>query len=211
MHRTHAGALLGGSWRTAAAMFLITTLTFYDVIIVKRVFDPHVAGLYAGATIVGRGVYSAVAFLPAIILPKVANRTLMGSPTRSLLLYGVAGTIIPFLLAIGLAAAYPHDVLSVVVGHSFVDASALLIPLLIAAMGLGLTNVLATYLIARKQFGFIIPLAIVFIAEVGTVVAYHPDTVTVAATIGIGHAAAALAVGIGAIVLEHDRTSQVVA
>jgi O-antigen/teichoic acid export membrane protein len=208
-HGVHGGALLAGSLRTATATFLITTLTFYDVIIVKRVFDPHVAGLYAGAAILGRGLYSLVGFFSSIILPKVSRRTLAGDSTRGLLLFGVGGTLAPFLLSAGFVLADPGEVLSLLVGGLFRGGAALMLPLLLAGMGLALTSIVATYLIAKKRFAFVLPLAIVTAAEVGTVLGYHPNSVAVSAIVLIGHVAAAIVTISAAAALKINRPAQV--
>ena len=64
----------------------LMVLSYYDVLLIKHVYDARSAGLYAATALVGRAVLSAVSFVPILVLPKATARAVAGRSPGPLLL-----------------------------------------------------------------------------------------------------------------------------
>lgn len=57
---------------SALALTALAAMSWADVILVRH-FAPHLSGLYGALSIVGRVIVLSVAFMPTVLLPKVAQ------------------------------------------------------------------------------------------------------------------------------------------
>ena len=158
----------------ALAVFCVTVLIFYDVVLAKRYLDAHTVGLYGAAALASRALYAVVAFVPIVLLPQAAGQAARGERTRGLFLqaFGVALAICAASLAF--FALFPHFVVVAIAGPPFAAAAAYLVPYVYAIAVLSLANVVLTYNIARGRTGFVVPLACVALGEIAAVVLRHP-------------------------------------
>jgi O-antigen/teichoic acid export membrane protein len=170
-------------------------LSLYDAILAKRWFAPDTAGLYAAAAVVGRATYSTVAFIPAIVLPRVVHLTSGRRSTARVLALSLAATAAPMLVATAAVALLPHLVMAVMAGPSFAAAAPYALPLVLAAGSLALTNLGATYLVARRHFAAVPWLLAAGVAEIARVSFAHASLAQVAWTVCAGHAATLLITG----------------
>lgn len=202
-HRTAAGsggetgasADGPGNAATALAMAVVTVLSLYDAILVKHWFAPNAAGVYAAAAVVGRATYSAVAFIPAILMPRVVHLSRGGRSTARVLAASIAATAAPMLIAIAAVSLAPHLVIAVMAGRSFDAATAYALPLALAAGTLALTNLGATYLVARRRFAVVPWLLAIGCAEIAWLSLAHRSLAAVAWTVCAGHGATLVATG----------------
>lgn len=165
----------------------LTVLTYYDVSLVKHVFDARSAGLYAAAALVGRAVIAAAAFIPTIVLPKAAARVAAGRSTLPLL-----GT------AMGLAAAFaaiaalfsffvPSLVVRAVAGGAFEGAAGLVLPYVLASSALSLATVVASYNFGLHRYVFVGPVLVAACAEIVALSLWHPSLRAVVGVLLVGH------------------------
>lgn len=171
----------------------LTALTFYDVPLVKHIFDARSAGLYAAAALVGRVVIAGNAFIPTIVLPKAAARVAAGRSATPLLLTGIglAATCDVLLLAVCLVA--PRVVVSAIAGGAFADASYLVAPYVAAAGALSIAMVAAAYNFALHRYAFVVPMFVFAAAEAVTVSLWHPSLIAVVGVVCAGHGCVLLA------------------
>lgn len=180
--------LLHGAGSTALAIFIVESLAFYDVLIVKHAFPPTEAGIYASAAVVGRVLLAVIAFLPPFILSKVTNASAKTERTFSLLLGAIGATLVPVIALFAVVVGAPGFVLRTVTGPAFLAAGQLLLPLALSAVALAFSNVLVTYLVGRKRLAFTLPLAALAVLTVATVALWHPAVLVVAWTVATGNA-----------------------
>lgn len=191
--------LLRGARRTALAALTLTVLPLYDVIIVKHAFDPQNAGVYSAAAVVGRALLALVAFIPALIVPKVAVALARHEPTAQYLRGGLLATLGPIILALTLVVTAPGLVLGTMAGPAFSVGARLVLPLSLSGALLAIAGTISAYLTARKSFKFVVPLCTFAFLEIVTVAAWHPSLLTVARTVAIGHGVLLLSIALAAV------------
>lgn len=174
--------------KIGVAQSTLTVLSFYDLIVVRHVFDARTAGLYAAAALAGRAMLGVLQFVPTIVMPKATARATSG--TRPLRLLGAGLTLSGGLAAAGsiVAALAPAGVAAVFAGYAFRDAAPLVLPYMLAASALGIANVVQAYQIGLHRYSFVIPSAIVAIAEIALNSWWHPSPMSVVLVLLAGHA-----------------------
>ena len=167
----------------------ITFLMFYDVVLARHFLSANDAGLYGAAALVGRVLFTVIAFLPIVLLPHVAHRSAQGRSQVHLLFYALAGAAI-FIGGIALVSvASPNLVIYVLAGKKFLPAASIVLPYVLAAGALSIANILSTYSIACHRFRFSPYLMVVGICEVVLVSVRHGSSAEVVSDILAGHAA----------------------
>jgi O-antigen/teichoic acid export membrane protein len=167
----------------------LTILTFYDVPLVKHLFDPLNAGLFSAAALVGRAVFNAVSFVPTLVLPKAAARMGVGRSPLPLLAaaLALAGGIVGF--AAVASAIAPQLIVTAIAGPKYGDASSLVLGYVVANGALSLANVVAAYKMGLHRFDFVVPALLLAISEIVTISFWHPSLLAVLAVLAVGHTA----------------------
>jgi len=168
-------------------MLTITFLSYYDVPLVKHLFDARSAGLYAAASLVGRAVLAAVAFVPVIVLPKATARVAAGRSPVPLLLaaLGIALSIVAVAALFGGVA--PGSIVTAIAGGAFRDAAPLVELYVCASGALALASVVVAYRIGLHQYSFVGPAMVVAAAELVTLLSWHPTLHAVLTVLVVGH------------------------
>lgn len=139
----------------AVAIGCFTVLTQADVVLVKTLFPPYEAGIYAAASTGGKIILYATGALPMVLLPEMArrharredgNRVLMGG----LILGGVVGTGI-----VGVYLLAPGTVIRLLFGGPYADASPLLAVLGTAMLFYQAALTGIYYQLGRGSLGFL--------------------------------------------------------
>ncbi len=153
-----SGAVSSGFHLYAMRSFIVLACFAFlmnaDVLIVKRFFDGHTAGMFARAGTLGR----IAVFLPmpiaAALFPKVAGCSAEKSSIPALL-KALAGAFILLAAAAGACSIWPRLPLGIVYGDWQPSADMLLWfrGLLWALTPLGLVYVLVNFEMAQKRFG----------------------------------------------------------
>ena len=166
----------------------VTVLMFYDVPLVKHLFDARSAGLYAAAALVGRAVIAAVSFVPTLVMPKATARAAAGRSPLSLLGVALGLSIGIVAVAALFAALLPRFVVTVIAGKAFGEAGALVLLYVIASGCLSLANVVAAYKMGLHRYDFVAPILVVAIAEIAVLSLWHPTLTAVVSVLAAGHA-----------------------
>jgi O-antigen/teichoic acid export membrane protein len=151
----HLHALGGFLGYTAMGMLCYALLTSMDVLIVKSRFSPVESGLYAAVATVGKITLWIASGLAILLLPKVAERRVLGQDTLPLLravqmaVLGLcgSGTLLFFL-------AGPW-VMRVLFGEQYLALAYLLGPYGLAMMLFALAGLLLYYFLAMEQTAYI--------------------------------------------------------
>lgn len=131
-------------------LLAITALTTADVIVAKAIFDDHDAGIYGGASLVGRVILYLPAAIVTVLLPKVSARTTRGEASGDILAASLGVTLAASAMLTLVYAAVPDTVIQLAFGSAYEDASGLLYLFGIAMSGYALLNVLLIYHLARN-------------------------------------------------------------
>jgi O-antigen/teichoic acid export membrane protein len=171
--RLDVARLLRTTGGVALATLCVASLGFSDVVIVKHVFDARTAGLYGATSLAGKMLYWLVSFVPIVVLPRAVSRVATGASARPILLQALG--IVAVLAGAGLAAyaLFPGAIVRALAGGAFGDAAPLLLPYGVATTLLAVLNTVVIYKIGVHRFGFVIPLALVALAELIAIATFH--------------------------------------
>lgn len=143
--RRLAGSLLPA----VAGILAFTSLTTIDVIVAKLAFSDHDAGVYGGASLVGRLILYVPAAIAAVLLPKVSSRVALGARTTEILNGSLIVTFVFCLAATAVYAVAPDLILSLSFGNDYTQAEGFLWLFGVAMSVFALVNVLFIYDLGR--------------------------------------------------------------
>jgi O-antigen/teichoic acid export membrane protein len=143
-------ALATSLFPVVLGLLAITALTTADVIVAKAVFGDHEAGIYGGASLVGRVILYLPAAIVTVLLPKVSARATRGEASGDILAASIGVTVVASALLTLAYAVVPGTVVQLAFGSDYDDAEGLLYLFGIAMSGYALLNVLLIYHLARN-------------------------------------------------------------
>ncbi len=165
---------------------LITTVQFTaDVLVVKYLFTPEVAGQYAGIATISRIILFLTGSFAVVLLSSVAIHKKPKENSRLLLrslglTVGLGGTATIIFMA------FPTQVVHVLFGTKF-DAYAHLLPLLsVAIFMMSVANLLASYHIALRHFGVMWFVGLGALAGAAAIVLHNDTPAQVVQSIAAG-------------------------
>ncbi len=142
----------------------IMVLFSIDVLVVKRFFDPHTAGLYAGIATVARIIFFVTASISQVLLPSLK----LDQPARknrqlfiksAILLTGISA---PILLA---CFVVPEFIISMLMGQVYLTYANLLPLLALTMFVISILNLTVLYFLALRRFA---PAVFAIIGSVAT-------------------------------------------
>jgi O-antigen/teichoic acid export membrane protein len=151
----------------------ITSLSTIDVLFAKGLFASHTAGLYGGASLVGRVILYFPIAIVFVLLPKVSARTAADRDALDVLGKSLLVTVAFCLAGIALYAAAPKLLLTIAFGSSYVDAAPYLWMFAVAMSGYAVLNVLLAYHLGRGDGRFSWILLGGAVVQIGLFAAFH--------------------------------------
>lgn len=133
----------------AFGILALTSLTTFDVIVAKLAFSDYEAGIYGGASLVGRLILYVPAAIVAVLLPKVSSRVALGERTKDILNGSLIVTAAFCLAATLFYVVAPGVIVDLSFGADYAAAGNLLWFFGVAMTGFALVNVLFIYDLAR--------------------------------------------------------------
>ncbi len=128
----------------ALAVGCYTVLTQSDVVLVKALFPPHEAGLYAAASTGGKMVLYVTGALPMVMLPRMIREDRVAGEGRAVLTRGMLYTGLAGGVLVIAYFAMPRQLIGLLFGPAYRDAAPILGPLGIAMLSCQMA-VLGTY------------------------------------------------------------------
>jgi O-antigen/teichoic acid export membrane protein len=133
--------------------FFTTLAPSIDVLAVKHYFNPQVAGLYAGVSVVARSVLYVTGSLAGVLLPLLSTRTSEPSESNrrtllkslALLTFIGGGALLVFSL-------FPRLIIAILMGHKYLMYAHLLPELSLAMFLFSIVNMLIVYFIALREY-----------------------------------------------------------
>ena len=157
------GGLLG-SWRprlprtelvallpVIAGMLAIALLTTDDLVAAKVAFTPHEAGLYGGASLIGRVILYLPVAIVTVLLPSVSARVSAGQSTTSLLTNSLLATGAVCVVLTIFYTAFPQLIVRIAFGAKYEGAASLLWLFAIAMSLYSLLNVVLVYRLGHHE------------------------------------------------------------
>jgi O-antigen/teichoic acid export membrane protein len=151
----------------------ITSLTTADVIVAKLALPDHQAGLYGGASLIGRAILYLPAAIVTVLLPRVSARRAAGRSTREVLHRSLMATAAFCLLAIAAYATLPRLLVDVAFGSEYEDAGSLLWRFAVVMSGYAVVNILLVYQLGRGVSAFSWILLIGAVAQLALFGMFH--------------------------------------
>ncbi len=188
---------------TALATFgLLALLLSADVLVGKHYLGGRTAGLYAGVSLAGKIVFFATSALSIVVFPVFSRHQDAGTPdTRSLgAALGAAATIVAGSIAVLTVA--PHLVVDALLGPRYASVASVVPWMGVAFGAYAIAYLLATYLLARRQWGVVLALTGALVVQLGGFFAFHGS---ITQMVGVECTAFATAILGCATVAVHDR------
>lgn len=147
------------SWHYSACTLLglagFGLLVNLDALFVKKFFSPAVAGNYGPIVTIARVCLFFPMALGMILLPKAKLRHATGRDARPILLFALAGVLVPGLILTTVCFAFPGFLVKVVFGGAYANPG---IVLGLACLAAGLyagVNIWLNYALSLERQGFI--------------------------------------------------------
>lgn len=135
-------------------LLAITAFSSVDVIVAKAALDSTGAGVYGGASLIGRVLLYIPTAVATVLLPKVALRVENDRETRDIVAPSLAVTLAFCALGTIVYSAFSHPLATIVLGQKYAAAGPLLWMFALAMTGYALLNVLLMYHLGRGVVGF---------------------------------------------------------
>jgi O-antigen/teichoic acid export membrane protein len=172
---------------TGLSSFGVVILMFYDVVLARHYLSPIGAGLYGAAALAGRVIFTAISFLPTILLPRITLRQSTGRSSVSIIAKAFAIGVAIISLMAAVCGNASQLVIRILAGPNFSAAAPLLFPYALAAGALAMANLLSIYAIARHRFGFVRYLLAITACEITLVTVRHASPEQVVQNVLVGH------------------------
>lgn len=101
---------------TFIAVLFLTSFTSMDVILVKHFFSPHVAGFYAGLSLIGKVIFYFTAPIPAVMFPLLVKRHATGKGFNNLFYLALLLVILPSVAITSFYFVFPSFVINLFLG-----------------------------------------------------------------------------------------------
>lgn len=97
-------------------ILFLTSFTSTDVILVKHFFNPHLAGFYAGLSLMGKVIFYFTAPIPMVMFPLLVKRHAKGVGFNNLFYLALILVILPSFFITGLYFINPSFVINLFLG-----------------------------------------------------------------------------------------------
>ena len=101
---------------TFATIFFLTSFTSTDVILVKHFFSPHLAGFYAGLSLIGRVIFYFTSPIPMVMFPLLIKRHDKGEKFHNLFYISLGLVLLPSLAITIFYFLFPNFVIDLFLG-----------------------------------------------------------------------------------------------
>ncbi len=156
----------------------IMVLFSIDVIVVKRFFDAHTAGLYAGVAAVARVIFFLTASIAQVLLPAVK----ISQPPKQNRQLGLRSALLLFAVTVPVlvvCAVVPDLLVGTLMGGAYREYAALLPGLAATMFVISLLNLAVLYFLALRQYGPAIITVVGAVAGCAALWAWHASLVMV--------------------------------
>jgi len=152
----------------------LTSFISADIILVKHFFDPHIAGLYAGLSLIGRVIFFVSSPIGTVMFPLIVqkhsrNENFTGTFKLSLLLVFVSSVT----LAIFYALFPKFSILFFLKKEEYLAISTLLVPFAVFTSLYSLLVIIANFYLSIKKTKIFIPIILGSILQIILITIFH--------------------------------------
>jgi O-antigen/teichoic acid export membrane protein len=169
----------------AVALFFFTLLTYVDIIMVKRFFNPVLAGHYATASVVGKVFFLVPASLSRVIFPKVSEKHTLKRDPYILLGRGLGLSLLLCILGVLVCFFCPRPIILLLFGEKYLAILPLIRVFGAAITPFGLSFILLNFNLARERTHFIYFVALGVLLEIILFLLFHNTLLQVLLMVGI--------------------------
>jgi O-antigen/teichoic acid export membrane protein len=162
------------------AFVAFAVLSNFDVVLAKLVLDSHASGEYAALATIEKIVVFLPGAVALLMVPSAAKaRTSAGSAHKVLRVSALVVLAATTLVAVPAMVA-PHLVIETMFGSDYADASAGVVPIALAGLGLALLYLLVVYTVAINDRRWVLLLVSGMVVQAGAILLYHGSPAEVA-------------------------------
>lgn len=165
-----------------ASTFAINAFANIDMIFVKHFFSDAEAGTYSGAFILAKIIFYSTTAISMVLLPMASDSKSKGEPTKKILLTAIFATISISAVSTAIFVIFPQQIISILLGQKFAEASNYLGILAISTGIFCISNVLATYFISIHRKKFIYILLFFLLAQIAGFTLFHSNLMQIIQT-----------------------------
>lgn len=156
------------------AVLFMTSFTSTDVILVKHFFEPHVAGFYAGMSLIGKVIFYFTFPIPLAMFPLLVKRKAMGKKFMNLFYLAVGLVMLPSVLITIFYFLFPNLVINIFLG----GRDYLYLSKFLGIFGLYLTifslvNVCVNFFLSLNYTRVYIPVVTAAVMQIILIYIYH--------------------------------------
>jgi len=160
---------------------MINMLSFFDMLMVKNIADPQMAGFYGAFNILGKIIFWAASSVVAVILPIACANNSLNKPLSKKTIFYANGLIIAICL-IGLIVylLFPQFLISLLLGSQYLPVAGSLWIFALMALALSLLTLEANLAYSRYDFRISYILLLTLIVEIILVYLFHASIFQIA-------------------------------
>ncbi len=156
------------------AVLFMTSFTSTDVILVKHFFEPHVAGFYAGMSLIGKVIFYFTFPIPLAMFPLLVKRKAMGKRFMNLFYLSLVLVIVPSILITIFYFLFPNLVINIFLG----GRDYLYLSKYLGIFGLYLTifslvNVCVNFFLSLNYTKVYVPVVVAAVMQIVLIYIYH--------------------------------------
>jgi O-antigen/teichoic acid export membrane protein len=168
--------IIGYAIPTFITILFMTSFTSTDVILVKHFFNPQVAGLYAGLSLMGKVIFYFTAPIPMVMFPLLVKRHSAGTNFNNLFYLALLLVIVPAVAITAFYFIFPNFAINFFLG----GRDYLTLARYLGIFGLYLTifsmvNICVSFFLSLSKTKIYIPVVIAAISQVVLIYVFHSD------------------------------------
>ena len=157
----------------ALSLFIFTVLTISDMIMVKYFFSPEKAGAYSLAQMIGKICLFLPATISIVMFPRTSSLHTKNIDTVPTFKRSIFYTAYLCAAATIVYNLFPAFILKVLTGKALPESIVLGRLFTVSMSFFALLNLLISYFLSKKEFGFIKYLVIFAILQLGEIALFH--------------------------------------
>lgn len=177
---------------------VITLLYSIDIVVVKHLFDPHTAGLYAGIATVARTIFFLTASIVQVMLPLIKLEQ-TPQQNRRLFIKSLGLMLLVATPALALFALWPETVVGLLMGQNYLPYAELLPRLSLAIFIISVLSLIISYFTALRRYVVLILAIMVAVVACLLMLLHHDNLQAIVENLLYTSMMALCLVGIGVV------------
>lgn len=181
---------------TLTVFGLLAVLLSIDTMTARSTLSAHTAGMYAGISLAGKIVYFATTALTTLLFPMFSARFDRGTETARWLAVSMILVAVVSAAVICVFVWAPYLVTTILLGAKYRSAARYLFMMGGIFAIYAMTNLVVMYLLARRQRGIVVPLALAVVVQMGGFAVFHSSIADLMGVMAVAFAVALFGCGI---------------